>query len=178
VLSEEYERTLLERDELALRVRILQDELTAKDKEVDENRGEIRRHLKQVNKLRAIVHDKAGVQKVSDDGIFQAFLWVGRKIRALAKSTALCVSQVPTLEPNASRHVKSFYGGGNWESWRHKDRELRVRNEVFHILHHFILGADCFGIEGYQAGDIERLGPIAAGLSHLEDLAKKKRGEL
>lgn len=81
------------------------------------------------------------------------------------------------LEGDASQHAKDFYGNGKWESWKHKDRELHVRRGLFQMLHHCILDTACFGIEGFQATLPEGLGPIANGLSDLEAMAKRQRGE-
>lgn len=104
--------------------------MRCRGEKLDENQGEIQWHLKQINKLRGIVLDKAGDQKVSDDEIIQAFLQVGREIQVLAKRPALCVDQVPVLESDGRRYVKHFYGDGKWESWKHKDRELHVHKEL------------------------------------------------
>lgn len=122
--------------------------------------------------------DKAGDQKISDDVIMDAFQRVRQKTLALAKGSFLSVDQNPVLEPDARKPVLELYGGSKWTTWKHKDRELRVRALLFNILHYYILDEACFGIEGFGADSPEKRGFIATGLSDLEAEAIKKNGEL
>ncbi|KAI3395586.1 hypothetical protein diail_1098 [Diaporthe ilicicola] len=177
-LFEGYQRMLQEREGLLSRVKTLEDDLVERDQKLLEQQSEIRRQLKQINKLRGIVLDKAGDQKVCDDEVVQAFSRVRQETLALAKSAALRVDQIPALKPDARPSVHAFYGDGEWESWKPKDRELRLRKSLFHMLHRLVFDQACFGIEGFQASSFERPGPIAAGLSSLETEANKQRGEL
>lgn len=167
----------MERDELSSRLKTLQGDLTAKDKQLGERQGEIQRLLQQTSKFRDIFLDTAGDQKISDDEIIRVFLRVRQSTLSVAKSNVLCVDQRPMLEGDASQQAKVFYGNGKWESWEHKDRELHVRKELFEMLHHYILDTACFGIEGCQSALPEGLGPIANGLRGLEAMAKNQRGE-
>lgn len=125
-------------------------QLAEAEKLLSRTRADLKHLQEKESRFRDIILDKAGVQKVSDDEVRDAFLKVRQRVQGIMKTAyfgdlSIDKSQIADLSNDNSK--LQFYRKMDTLGTR-KDRSLRARAKIFSMLYFRILSAPCFNISG------------------------------
>jgi hypothetical protein len=141
------------------------------EKELHNAQAEVKMLQKKEAAFRSIILDQASTQKVSDSEIVHGFLQLRQQVQAIASSRSYQVNQILSLSA-LPRDMHQFYT--LQQKLPRKDRLLRMRAQIFKILHASILDHPCFGLEGYRVTEGDR--DIEYSLAALENIMENGGG--
>ena len=112
---------------------------------------DVKRLQEKEARLRSIVLDKAGTQKISDGEIINNFTQLRQRVQTIVSSPIYLVDKLKHSGPSGSHRLDS--GSQLYNLWKSglnlstKDLSLRMRAELFRLLDMWILNCPLFGLE-------------------------------
>ena len=104
--------------------------------------------------LRSTIFNGTGKQEVPDEEIGAKFSNLRNRIQTIARSNLFSMALEKPLSNKETDMVKFYDIWGKLSL--EKDRRTRIRAQIFDILHRYILGYACFGLNGLnESSNIE-----------------------
>lgn len=132
------------------------------------------------SRLRAILLDKAGTQKVSDQDVISRFLNIRWRIETITHVPIYLMDRVAKLLRKAnSKEQFAFFDGKFWSQLTQDERTKRVIAKIFDFVNLSILDFQVFGAEGMQVVDDKGRGTgkyLPPGLRHVEQALEASKG--
>lgn len=154
--------------------------LEAARKELLDARIELSNARQNESKLRSIILEKAGSQKVSDVEVRDKFVSLRQKAQAIANSQAYDVENGPRrARGSMTPEMAAFYEVKAWSRLTPKDRKNLVMSHMFHMIHSYVLDRAIFSalVAEYIMPDEADQSNVEPTLRRFEKLMEVNGGE-
>jgi sugar-specific transcriptional regulator TrmB len=144
----------------------LNSQLKEKDRKLGHARQETMKLRQKQDSLRAMILDKSGNEKVSDEQVKEMFLRLRQRIQGIVNRYYNDVSQI--LE-----ETDALFNHSLRKLPTTRDRKDHVRAKIFETLDNRILSYPCLGISGFELESCS----VDKGLAQFESALRSNNGK-